>query len=155
MKSWIAAAFALTPMALAHAQTPASRSADFTTAMPLPGSWNYAPTSDGSQATFVDRSARTQLTIHCTRATRRVSIGKPATGAAPFLFVWTSTQSRNALASFNPATARLTADLAAFDPLLDAIAFSRGRVAFSVTGTPALVVPAWSEIARVVEDCRA
>jgi hypothetical protein len=49
---------------------------------------------------------------------------------------------------------RLTADFAAFDPLLDALAFSRGRFAVSVSGTPALVVPPWPEIARLVEDCR-
>jgi len=58
------------------------------------------------------------------------------------------------LASYNPATARLTAELAAFDATLDAIAFSRGRVAFAAAGAPALVVPAWAETARVIEDCR-
>ena len=53
-----------------------------------------------------------------------------------------------------PRPARLTAEFGAFDPLLDAIAFSRGRVAFSVGSAPALVVPSWSELSRVIEDCR-
>ena len=40
------------------------------------------------------------------------------------------------------------------DRLLDALSFSRGPIAVSVTGSPALIVPPWAEIARVVEDCR-
>ena len=43
---------------------------------------------------------------------------------------------------------RVTADLAANDPLLDAIAFSRGRFVVSMPGMAALVVPAWPEAAR-------
>ena len=79
---------------------------------------------------------------------------KPASGAAPFLNVWTTAQSRNLPASFNPSTGLLSADLSAWDPLLDAIAFSRGRVGIGVSGQPALVLPSWAEVARVIEDCR-
>jgi hypothetical protein len=39
-------------------------------------------------------------------------------------------------------------------PLLDAMVFSRGRFAISMPGSPALVVPAGTEVAHVVEDCR-
>ena len=46
------------------------------------------------------------------------------------------------------------AELAASDPLLDAIAFSRGRFAVDVPGTAPVYVPAYPEITRVVEDCR-
>jgi hypothetical protein len=151
MRFAIAAAFALISASSLEAQTAPS---DFTYATPLPGNWSYAPATGGSDAVYLGANAQPQLFIHCARATRRISIAKPASGAAPFLSIWTSSQTRNAPASFNPATARLTADFAAFDPFLDAIAFSRGRFAVSVSGTPALVVPAWPEIARVVEDCR-
>lgn len=40
------------------------------------------------------------------------------------------------------------------DPLLDAMAFSRGRFAVEVQGLPTLYVPSWPEVSRVVEDCR-
>lgn len=40
------------------------------------------------------------------------------------------------------------------DPLLDAIAFTRGRFTLEQAGTPPLVLPPWSEVARVIEDCR-
>ncbi|HEX6740854.1 MAG TPA: hypothetical protein VF079_03550 [Sphingomicrobium sp.] len=95
-----------------------------------------------------------QLTIRCTRATRRVAIAKPASGAAPFLAIWTDTNVRSVPASFNPQTARLTAELPAYDPLLDALAFSRGRIGVTVNGVPALIVPAFPEVGRVIEDCR-
>lgn len=44
--------------------------------------------------------------------------------------------------------------LAATDPLLDDIAFSRGRFTVDAPGSSTLVLPAWPEPARVVEDCR-
>ena len=56
--------------------------------------------------------------------------------------------------SFNPATRRLTIDFGAYDALLDAIASSRGRIAFTVGAQPSLVVPPWAEASRVIEDCR-
>jgi hypothetical protein len=74
--------------------------------------------------------------------------------AAPLLTVWTSSQTRALPASFNPATQNLTAEVAASDSLLDAIAFSRGRFGVSVSGAGVMVVPTWAEVARVVENCR-
>ncbi|MFL6742615.1 MAG: hypothetical protein ACJ8E3_01460 [Sphingomicrobium sp.] len=129
-------------------------SPDLSAAVPIAGNWTYAAVSGGSEATFRNASALPQLTVRCTRATRRVAIAKPANAAAPFLSVWTDTAVRNVPASFNPQTAHLTAELATYDPLLDALAFSRGRIGVTVTGVPALIVPAFPEIARVIEDCR-
>ena len=126
---------------------------DLSTTAPANGVWTYRATSDGSEAMFSVANAP-QVVLHCTRATRRVSVAKAATAAAPLLSVWTSSGTRSLPAGFTPATNRLTAIVPAFDPVLDAIAFSRGRVGFVVAGTPALVVPDFAEIDRVVEDCR-
>jgi hypothetical protein len=154
MKLAAAAAFAALFASSLSAQTQTSSAAtDFTYAIPLPGSWTYAATGGG--ATFLNASAMPQLTIRCDRTTRRVSLSKPATVAVPFLNVWTGTATRSVPASFDPATARITIQLAAYDPLLDPLGFSRGRIAVYVAGSPALVLPAWPEIARVIEDCRA
>ncbi|MFW2831304.1 hypothetical protein [Sphingomonas sp. ID0503] len=46
------------------------------------------------------------------------------------------------------------AALRASDPFLDKIAFSRGRFTVSLAGQPRLVIPAWAEPGRVIEDCR-
>jgi hypothetical protein len=144
----IAAALALLVASSAGAQ-------DLSTASPIAGSWNYAPAADGSEAVFTNESGSPQLWVHCTRATRRISISKPATAAAPFLNIWTSSLVKSVASSFNPRVGRLTVDLANYDPLLDAIASSRGRVGFIVGAQSPLVVPPWAELARVIEDCRA
>jgi len=153
MRIALAAALALTAASSLVAQTAPSTS-DLTYDQPIGGTWTYAATAQGGEATFTDAYAHPQLTIRCTRATRRVSIAKPASAAAPFLWVWTSSQTKNVPATYDASTARVVADMAAFDPLLDAIASSRGRIGFSTSGTAALVVPPWSEVARVIEECR-
>lgn len=159
MKILFAAAFALAAASSLSAQTTIRAATpptapDFTYAIPIAGSWTLAPAPDGSAATFLNASAMPQLTIRCARATRRVLISKPGSVAVPFLNVWTSTMTRRIPASFDPATARITIQIPAYDPLLDALAFSRGRVAIYVADKPALVVAAWPEVARVIEDCR-
>jgi hypothetical protein len=151
MRFAIAAALALAAASSLRAQA----IPDVSTATVLPGDWTFAFATGGSEATFTDSAGNQQLWVHCTRVTRRVSIAKRGTGATPFLQVWTSSMSRSAPASYNPATGRITIDLASYDPLLDAIASSRGRIGFGIANQPALVVPPWAEAARVIEDCRA
>ena len=146
-----AAAFALAAASSLGAQT----IPDLGTATPIAGNWAYVATADGSEASFANASGVPQLWLHCSRATRRVSIAKAASSVVPMLNVWTSSLTRSAPASFNPSTGRLTIDLAASDPLLDAISSSRGRIGFGIAGQPPLVIPAWAEAARVIEDCRA
>jgi hypothetical protein len=143
-------------LALAAQPTPADAPAasDLSYATPIAGSWAYAATADGSEATFSNASNQPQLTIRCTRSTRRVSILKPAPSAAPSLWVWTSSQVKSLPATFDSTTSRVSTDLWAYDAFLDAIASSRGRIGFSTSGLAALVVPPWPEVGRVIEDCR-
>jgi hypothetical protein len=122
--------------------------------VPLPGNWTYAPVADGSEAIYSDASSRPQLWLRCTRSTRQVTVSRPAAAASPFINVWTSTLVKAVPASFTPATGRLSFVLWSFDPLLDAMAFSRGRIGFTVGAQAPLVVPPWEEVARVFEDCR-
>ena len=147
MKLALAAAFALTAASPLQAQ-------DLTTAVPLPGAWTYTRATDGSEAIFADSNSTPQLWLRCTRATREVTVSRPAAAAAPTIDVWTSSASQAVPASFNPTTGRVSFSKWAFDPLFDAMAFSRGRIGFTVGAEAPLVVPPWEEIARVVEDCR-
>jgi hypothetical protein len=151
MRFGIAAALALIAATSLNAQT----APDLGTATPIQGNWTYAASADGSDAIFANALGASQLWVHCTRATRRVTIGKAAAAVAPFVNVWTSSQTRSVASSFNPATGGLTMDFTNYDPLLDAIATSRGRIGFSAGSEPPLVVPAWAEAAHVIEDCRA
>lgn len=123
-------------------------------AEPIVGNWLYGSTPDGSEATFSNSSGQPQLTIRCTRSTRRVTILKAASSASPSLWVWTSSEKMTLPATFDPIAQKVSADLGAYDPFLDAIASSRGRIGFSSSGLEALVVPPWADVARVIEDCR-
>jgi hypothetical protein len=151
MRIAIVSAFALIAATPLEAQV----LSDLSAITPIDGNWTYAATPEGSDATFANASGSPQLFVHCTKATRRVSISKPASSAAPTISIWTSSLTRSVPSSFNPAAARLTVDLSNYDPLLDAIATSRGRIGFSVGNDSALVLPAWAEAAHVIEDCRA
>ena len=66
--------------------------------------------------------------------------------AAPTLSVWTTTSSRTVPARFL-ATKELVADLLSTDPLLDSIAFSRGRFAIEAGGVPLLTFRAQDKLA--------
>mgnify|MGYP001804227527 CR=1 FL=1 len=48
----------------------------------------------------------------------------------------------------------LAADLQPDDPLLDAMASTKGRFKVEVEGQEPLYLPAWVEVSRVIEDCR-
>ncbi|HWJ59983.1 MAG TPA: hypothetical protein VNR68_10165 [Sphingomicrobium sp.] len=127
---------------------------DYARMTPIAGNWTSAPIAAGSVATFRDSSARPQLMITCARSIRRVTLSRPGTRVSPFLFVWTSSGSRNLPASFDPATNLVSAAVTVTDPILDAVASSRGRFAVGMSGSLALIVPAWPEAARAIEDCR-
>ena len=98
-----------------------------------PGDWSYA----AGEARFGDFSLR------CDAARRQVTVSRA--GASGSLLLRT-TYGERAL----PAGAALPAA----DPLLDEIAFSRGRFSVEAAGLATLILPAWPEPARVVEDCR-
>ena len=154
MLSGIAVALALIAQASPSAAGPPIQ-ANLQYAMPIAGSWSYALRADGSEAIFSDASQRPQLTIRCTRSTRHVALLKNATTASTSMWIWTSSQTKSLPATFDASTGRVSVDLGAYDPLLDAIASSRGRIGFSTSGLAALVVPPWADVARVIEDCRA
>ena len=153
LRTFVAALIALAPAAAVIAQTVAT-APDFNTARVAPGSWGYQSTAGGSMARFVDTTGTARLVLECTRATRRVSVSLTSTAPAASLSLWTGIASRNLPARFDANAMRVTAELPAYDALLDAIAFSRGRISVTMPGGVPLVVPAWPEAARTVEDCR-
>ncbi len=148
-----AAAIAL-PLVSAPTAAQAPAAIDVESLDPISGSWIYRPIVGGSEADFLDSSATVRFKMRCNRSVRSVSIIRTAVpAAAPTLSIWTSTISRTVPARFL-STRELVADLAATDPLLDAIAFSRGRFGTAAAGAPMLVLPVWAALTRVIEDCR-
>lgn len=155
-----AALLSLAPAGAIAAQavaTPPAR--DFSIAPAAPGSWTYQALPGATEARFLDTGGTARLMIRCTKGTRRVNVSHTSAVPAASMAVWTSSASRNVPLRFEANAMRVTADFNALDPLLDAIAFSRGRVAITVAGgsplvVPALVVPSGPEAARTIEDCR-
>ena len=110
-----------------------------------PGDWSHRGEGNASVASFANR-----FTISC-EAGGQVSLSLTgATGAV--LAIRTSHGARSLAAEPRPGA--LVATLPAGDALLDQIAFSRGRFAVEAAGVGRLILPAWPETARVVEDCR-
>ncbi len=140
--------------AAAGAQTAPAAQPSFATAPFLPGAWSYRAIPGGSEAAFLDTAGTRRLVVQCALASRQVSLSLTSTVPAQSLFIWSSTASRTIAARYEPATFQVIAPLAARDPLLDAIAFSRGRFAVSVPGSLAVVLSSQPEPARAIEDCR-
>ena len=151
-RTLIAAALCASVATPAAAQAPAV-AINLTTSPLTPGSWTYVPMPGGSEARFVDATATARLVIQCNRPARQVKISRISTIAAPSLSLTTGTGARTLPATFEANVFRVTAQLSAYDRLLDAIAFS-GRIGMTMEGAPLLVVPSWPEAARAVEDCR-
>lgn len=119
-----------------------------------PGGWSYSAEAVGTIARFGLPGA-TLFTIRCDMASRAVTLsrlGAGTTGAATIDV--TTSAGRQVLRGVPQAGAAAAASLQARDPLLDRMAFSRGRFIVAVPGTTRLAIPAWPEFARVVEDCR-
>lgn len=119
-----------------------------------PGTWAYRQDERGSIALFGQPGGDAELTLRCDRARGRIYLARRGEGAAAFDIRTTSQVRRIAALPTGGTPAYLAAELAVRDPLLDAIGFSRGRFVVETQGLPTLVVPAWAETLRVVEDCR-
>jgi hypothetical protein len=103
-----------------------------------PGEWSYASEAGGSEARFGGG-----FSLRCDSGRRNLTVARE--GANGELRVRTTYGER----TLAPGQA-----LPAADPLLDEMAFSRGRFAVEAQGLDPLIVPAWAEPGRVVEDCR-
>jgi hypothetical protein len=120
-----------------------------------PGEWVYSrDASGGSQALFAGGSPEASFLVRCDASLGQVTLAREGVGSQ--LRIRTSTREQTLRATpGSERMASLSATLPASDPLLDEIVFSRGRLAVDAEGLPRLVIPAWPEPARVVEDCRA
>ena len=129
-------------------------SADWRDWAVTPGVWRYGADERGSVAMYGRVNADAVAVLRCDKRGGRLFLSVP--GSAPgTLTVRTSSTGRTLSVGATGGTPPyLAATLAPADPLLDAMAFSRGRFALSLPGAPPLVLPAWAEVGRVVEDCR-
>ena len=126
----------------APAPSPPPAATDWRDAPVTPGNWRYS----GGIATFGTAGAP-QFTIACA-GDRRVRLTRVTSGAGAMTVRTTS------LSRVLATDAAGVAVLAASDPLLDARGYSGGRFVVEMAVQPTLIVAAWAEVLRVVEDCR-
>ncbi len=115
-----------------------------------PGDWHYR----SGTATYGVAGGAPLAILRCDLAAQRVTLAR--TGSAPATLTLRTTSAVRAVpATPDPrAPGMLGIAFAANDSFLDALGFSRGRFVIEGGGLPVLVIPAWPEILRVVEDCR-
>lgn len=119
--------------------------------MLTPGNWTYRQDGNGSAALF-GTPAQPLFTLRCDRAARRIIALRAGTGQGAMV-IRTSYGAVSWPAAVD-GSGRTVAARSATDSVLDQIAYSRGKIGVEVQGLAPLVLPAWAETARVVEDCR-
>lgn len=134
-------------------------SQDWMDAPLTPGTWRYQDfgTGMGKRALFADPGNTFYFSLDCVTQPNGPEIlftrtGRLATGS-PVMVIRTETMQRALTAQ------RLGAEITAVavpasDPLLDAMALSKGRFAVEVEGEAPLYLPSYAEVTRVIEDCR-
>jgi hypothetical protein len=119
------------------------------------GGWRYESDGAISRAIFGENPFRPAMVLACNRGQGWVGIAVRGTQPGPRrMDILTETAQRAVTAANQPEVEGVAATLAPGDPLLDAMALSKGRFAVAVEGAGMLIVPSWAEVSRVIEDCR-
>ena len=120
-----------------------------------PGDWTYSRDSRGSVGQFGVLGRTAMLSLRCDMQTRRVTLSREASAPAQHMVIRTSSMTKQLPAQLTGGTpAYIAADIMSNDPILDAMAFSRGRILVEAEGQQPVILPSWAEIARIIEDCR-
>jgi hypothetical protein len=120
-----------------------------------PGSWIYRRDDRGSIALYGPAGGDAVVTLRCDRGRGRLFLSRAGSSGAT-LTVRTSSASKTvAVRPTGGQPPYIASEFLPDDALLDAMAFSRGRIALEVPEMLGIAIPVWSEIGRVVEDCRA
>ena len=126
-----------------------------------PGDWNYGREEVGQTrrlytfATFDTPKGETLLRLTCSPGGNFL-IGRSVDGITTSqMVIKTETATKSFVAPPDPEGRKLkTAVVDPRDPILDAMAITKGRFAIEMEGYPSIYVPAWPEVSRVIEDCR-
>ena len=121
----------------------------------MAGEWRWAREGTLSVARFALPNGAERFSLSCDPARKTVTLRQPsyATGEQPLTITTTSTRRVVTGQGSGSAPYVIAVTFAANDPLLDAIAFSRGRFMIE-TGLDWSIAPSHPEISRVIEDCR-
>jgi len=157
------------PPVARHAPAPSVPDTPTAVEAPAPVSWRDAPATPGtwrysssqstigrsSRATFVMPDGSEAFFVAC-RFGDNIGLARTVrTNRNLQMTIRTETASVTRLVPPDPeGRPFVNAVVRPSDPLLDAMALSKGRFAVEVEGLPTLYLPSWAEVSRVIEDCR-
>lgn len=124
-----------------------------------PGEWRYSLAMAGigrtSRAMFMTPGGETVFEVACL-AGDSIALSRSVQSVQNLeMTVRTETATVTRLAPPDPEGMPVVkAVVQPQDPLLDAMALSKGRFAVEVEGQPTLYLPSYAEVSRVIEDCR-
>jgi hypothetical protein len=136
------------------APVPAPLAADWRDWPLTPGTWRYERDARGARALFGATGSDAALVLRCEFPARTIFLSRAGRASVPLTIRTSSTTRVVPVRPTGGAIPYVAAELGARDQILDAMAFSRGRFVIEQGGAPTLVVPAYAEIGRVIEDCR-
>lgn len=113
------------------------------------GDWLYSPSPTTPHSVY--RSGELTFIVSCER---RRAVALSLGGVQGRALTIRTSYGERRLPTTRVHNNYLIVELPPSDPLLEQMAFSRGRFLVGAEGGAALVLPAWPELARVVEDCR-
>ena len=118
------------------------------------GNWVYGANTGQPLALFGPPNAEASFSVRCDRARRVIVLSREGATAGPMTIRTTATVRAFPVSVQREPLTYSMASLPAGDRFLDAMAFSRGRFTVEAPRLPMLVIPAWPEPARVIEECR-
>ena len=124
-----------------------------------PGEWTYRSRGGNGSAQYVDSRGAPVFSILCMADDARIALVRHGAGSGtPAMTIRTETSDRmlntSGLSPDEAGRPVIAAYLGRTDPLLDAMALTRGRFAVEIPGLSTLYLPPWAEVTRVIEDCR-
>ena len=145
----------------APAPAPAPTYSNWMDAPRTPGDWTYSTEQVAnarySSAEYAGTNGEMLARITCS-PTGNVILQRYADPRSPYnrtMTIRTETATRSLQAPVDPEGQNMFAAVVpARDPLLDAMALTKGRFALELANAPTLYLPAWAEVTRVIEDCR-
>ncbi len=122
-----------------------------------PGSWVYRRDARGSIALFGTLGADALVTLRCDQARKRIYLTRAdeaGTGGGTITIRSSSAMKQFSASATGATPPYIAAEIMPSDSILDAMAYTRGRIALEVSGQQSIAIPVWSELPRIVDDCR-
>jgi hypothetical protein len=119
-----------------------------------PGTWAWRTDPRGAIALYGPVGTDAALVVRCDRTAQRIYVSRPAAGGSQMVLRATTSAKAYGARPTGSTPGYVAAELNTRDPQLDALAFSRGRFMIQLDGAADVIVPAWPELARVIEECR-